>query len=177
MPSITICYASRYGQTERIAKRMAKTLVSQNVTAQVHNIVQDGDLPVSDHYIIGAPIIYGNAWAPMRAWIADHAKQLDDRVLGVFNVNLTARKPGKRDIENNPYLAKLLALLPQPVAHKQVFAGSLDYPSYPWYDRLMIKLIMHITGGPKRSGHRICYTYWPDVDGFAKQIGLSLHQS
>lgn len=173
MSVITICFASRYGQTERIANRLAKQLRQSNRQVVLHNIVNTQGLPSSDYYIIGAPIMYGNAWAPMRKWLAGHSAQLEQKVLGVFNVNLTARKPAKRDLDSNPYLAKLLALLPGDVPHKQVFAGALDYPSYPWYDRLMIKLIMHITGGPKRCGHRIDYTYWPDVDQFAEQIASS----
>ncbi|WP_158583840.1 menaquinone-dependent protoporphyrinogen IX dehydrogenase [Salinibius halmophilus] len=173
MPVITICFASRYGQTERIANRIAKQLAQQNCDVLLHNIVLDGALPKSDYYIVGAPVMYGNAWTPMRKWLAAHRETLSAKVVAVFNVNLTARKPGKRHIDNNPYLAKLLALLPEGIQHKQVFAGALDYPSYPWYDRLMIKLIMHITGGPKRCGHRIDYTYWPDVDRFAEQIASS----
>jgi menaquinone-dependent protoporphyrinogen oxidase len=49
-------------------------------------------------------------------------------------------------------------------------AGRLDDPSYRWYDRAMIRLIMRITGGPTDPRTTIEYTDWQQVDSIADAI-------
>jgi len=41
-----------------------------------------------------------------------------------------------------------------------VLAGRLDYDSYSFVNRLMIKLIMKITKGPTKSVNPVEYTDW-----------------
>ena len=47
---------------------------------------------------------------------------------------------------------------------------GLDYPSYGWLDRQMIRLIMWLTGGPTDGTSTVDYTSWPRVDAFADDI-------
>jgi len=51
-----------------------------------------------------------------------------------------------------------------------VFAGKLDYPSYRFADRLMIRLIMLITGGPTDPRTVVEFTDWQRVDAFARRV-------
>ncbi|HBF47379.1 MAG TPA: protoporphyrinogen oxidase, partial [Shewanella frigidimarina] len=50
--------------------------------------------------------------------------------------------------ENNKYLQKFLTLSPWQPQDVKIIAGKVDYPSWPWYDSLMIRLIMKMTDGP-----------------------------
>ena len=52
----------------------------------------------------------------------------------------------------------------------QVFAGKLDYNSYSFLDRIMIKLIMLITNGPTKSKEPIEFTEWERVNDFGIKI-------
>ena len=50
------------------------------------------------------------------------------------------------------------------------FGGQLDYARYGLVDRLMIRFIMLLTGGPTHSGEAIEYTQWDKVDCAARDI-------
>jgi menaquinone-dependent protoporphyrinogen oxidase len=51
-----------------------------------------------------------------------------------------------------------------------VFAGALRYPRYRWFDRLMIQLIMKMTGGETDTRKEVVYTDWQQVSIFAREI-------
>ncbi len=63
-----------------------------------------------------------------------------------FAVNLTARKPEKRSPQTNAYTRKFLLSSPWQPKQCAVFAGALRYPRYRWFDRVMIRFIMKMTG-------------------------------
>ncbi len=46
----------------------------------------------------------------------------------------------------------------------------LDYQKYPFWDRLMIQLIMWITKGPTNSDAKIEYTDWEQVEAFGRKL-------
>jgi menaquinone-dependent protoporphyrinogen oxidase len=50
----------------------------------------------------------------------------------------------------------------------------LDYKSYPFFDRIMIKLIMKMTKGPTKTDQPIEYTDWNRVKDFCLKISESL---
>ncbi len=50
-----------------------------------------------------------------------------------------------------------------------VFAGRIDYPSYRFIDRLIIRFIMLITKGPTDTSQTYEFTDWKKVANFAKE--------
>ena len=51
-----------------------------------------------------------------------------------------------------------------------VFAGKLDYPSYGFFDRFMIRLIMRMTHGPTDPKAVIEFTDWQQVEAFGRGV-------
>ena len=51
-----------------------------------------------------------------------------------------------------------------------VFAGRIDYPSYRFLDRLIIRFIMLITKGPTDTSQTYEFTDWNKVANFAKEV-------
>lgn len=51
-----------------------------------------------------------------------------------------------------------------------VIAGALLYPRYRWYDRVMIQLIMKMSGGETDTNKEVVYTDWEQVASFAREI-------
>jgi len=90
--------------------------------------------------------------------------------LALASVNLSARKPGKTTSSGNPYLRKTIARHRLAPAAAVAFAGRLDYRLYNWRDRLIIRFIMLLTGGPTDAATSIEYTSWSAVDEFADRI-------
>jgi menaquinone-dependent protoporphyrinogen oxidase len=52
-----------------------------------------------------------------------------------------------------------------------VFAGKINYPSYGFMDRLMIRLIMWMTKGPTDPQAVVEFTDWKQVEEFGRLIG------
>ncbi|MDR2114016.1 MAG: hypothetical protein LBO75_01920, partial [Bifidobacteriaceae bacterium] len=46
--------------------------------------------------------------------------------------------------------------------------GALEYPRYHWFDRQIIRFIMHITDGPTDPSLTIEYTDWEQVNTTAQ---------
>lgn len=91
-------------------------------------------------------------------------------VRAFFSISIVARKPEKNRPETNPYLGRFLARIrwrPRLVA---VFAGRLDYPRYRPLDRLAIRLIMLMTGGPTDPRAVVEFTDWGEVEAFGRRV-------
>lgn len=168
---ILILYSSRDGQTLKIAQFIAARL-GDIAACDVVDLrqVANCSLTAYDRVIIGAAIRYGHHAVEVRDFIKHHLAWLDTLPSAFFSVNLTARKLEKRTPETNAYTRKFLAATPWRPDLSAVFAGALRYPQYRWLDRVMIQLIMRITGGETDSSKEIEYTDWPQVEAFTRDF-------
>ena len=87
-----------------------------------------------------------------------------------FNVSVVARTPEKATVEGNRYMQKFLELSPWRPKDLKVIAGKVDYPSWAWYERVMIQLIMKYTNGPTDRTAVIDYTDWNDVVAYGRHL-------
>lgn len=171
---ILFIYASRDGQTRKVAQRMADVLFSLGQEANLYDLraggPDDAAMTQAETLVLLAPVRYGYALPEMRGFIARYKEQIDNRRLVLVNLNLTARKEGKNTPETNPYMKKWIRKQKLKPALAAVFAGCLDYPRYNAFDRFMIQFIMRLTGGPCDGRCVIDYTDWAKVDAFAVSI-------
>lgn len=166
-----ILYSTRDGQTQKIASALAET-IRQQQPCDVLNI-QDAAVPdwtLYDRVLIGASIRYGHFQPVVDTFVKQHLPALQQRTSGFFSVNLTARKPEKRTPETNAYTRKFLLQSPWQPDCCAVFAGALYYPRYRWFDRVMIQLIMRMTGGETDATKEVEYTDWQQVSRFAHEF-------
>ena len=150
-----ILYSSHDGQTKKIAEFMAQYLEGEVV---VSPLTEELDLPFFDRVIIGASIRYGHFNKQLYHFVERHHELLNAKSAVFFGVNLTARKEGKDTPEGNVYVRKFLQRIKWTPEKVGVFAGALLYPRYKWIDRVMIQLIMKITGGETDTTKEIEYT-------------------
>ncbi len=174
-----VLYASHDGQTEKIAMAIGRYMEDSGLSVTVRNIEDDDAMDLHGYasILMGVPIRYGKHLKVAREFIANYAGQLNVVPSGFFSVNLTARKPEKQDPETNRYMQKFLATSPWQPVYKGVLAGALQYTRYRWYDRMMIRLIMHITGGSTDTSTNIEYTDWGKVKTFAEGYTDYLNKS
>lgn len=74
--------------------------------------------------------------------------------------------------QTNVYTRKFLQRIQWQPTQSAVFAGALLYPRYGWFDRMMIRLIMKITGGETDTSKEVEYTDWDKVAAFAREFNL-----
>jgi len=165
-------YASTDGHTRRICARMETVMraLGQDVTVMSIDEAPTQALDGFGRIVIGASIRYGHHQPQVARFIARHQALLEGRASALFSVNIVARKPDKNTPDTNPYLKKLLQQMSWKPALLGVFAGKLDYPSYRWLDRQMIRLIMHLTHGPTDPTQVTEFTDWAQVDCFAQAV-------
>ncbi len=169
---ILLLYSGKNGQTRAIASYIANILQSVAV-CDVIDLLDAGsvDLKQYQQVIIGAAVHYGHFNVNLFRFVNQHIEQLSNMPSAFFAVNLTARKPEKRSPQTNSYVRKFFLHTPWKPQVCAVFAGALCYPCYGWFDRVMIQLIMRMTGGETdTTKKKVEYTDWHQVDDFAKNL-------
>ena len=172
--SILLIYASVDGQTKKIATYITTQLEEKGQKVLLCDIEDfKNDLSQFDKIVIGSSIRYGVHHRAIIDFINQNKESLDKHTTAFFSVNLVARKPEKNQPDTNPYVIKFFKEITWIPTFVEVFAGKLAYKKYPFFDRIMIQLIMWMTKGPTDSNTKIEYTDWKRVSGFTDKI-LSL---
>ncbi|MDU8925524.1 menaquinone-dependent protoporphyrinogen IX dehydrogenase [Pasteurellaceae bacterium LIM206] len=162
-----ILYSSRDGQTKKIARFIAEK-IAENV--EVRSIFDNVNWQDFDRIVIGASIRYGHFDRRLYKTLKNNTALLQQKDTAFFGVNLTARKAGKDTPETNVYVKKFLRRIIWKPDIAAVFAGALFYPRYNLFDRLMIQLIMKMTGGETDPTTEKEYTDWQKVSEFAEKL-------
>ncbi len=174
MKSILILYYSRGGHTARISRHIMQAINAQQHHCEMMDITEASkegiDWDKWDAVVVGACVLYGTYDKSVFAFCEQHQQQLTEKAVSFFSVNVVARKPEKRLLENNKYMQKFIALSAWKPQDIKIIAGKVDYPSWGWLDSLMIRLIMKITDGPTDPTAVIDYTDWDDVAAYGEHI-------
>ncbi|GLB51282.1 protoporphyrinogen oxidase [Neptunitalea chrysea] len=178
MKKIAIIYASVDGQTLKISKRISAQLRSKDYVVDMTEIT-NCNYRLSDYelVVIGASIRYGKHAKKVNRFIIENQSFLKTIKTAFFSVNLVARKSNKNTFDSNPYVQKFIQNIGWKPTIIDVFAGKLDYDSYPFYDKMLIKIIMKITKGPTKTNGPLEYTDWNRVDDFIKRLEVLLVDS
>jgi len=172
MARILIAYSTTDGHTREICNRLRAVIEQQahQVTLVPVGEVADADLEHCDKIVVGASIRYGRHRPAVVEFIARNAEVLNRKASAFFSVNVVARKPAKNQPHTNPYVRKLLRKIAWRPREVGVFAGKIDYPRYSTLDRMIIRFIMLLTGGPTDPRAVVEFTDWKQVEAFGGLI-------
>lgn len=172
MAKALFLYSSREGQTKKIFQHIDLQLVDMEVELVDLHSIQQVDFTAYDRVLIGASIRYGHLNKKLYQFIQANLAQLQQHKVAFFCVNLTARKEeqGKDTPEGSAYIQTFLKKSPWQPKLIGVFAGALYYPRYNFFDKMMIKLIMTLTGGETDTSKEVEYTNWEKVALFADKF-------
>lgn len=169
MKKIAIVYASKHGQTAKIARYMEEKLQEQGYSTQLINCtVRPWTLSsFADAALLGSPVYAGKFSKHLTQWAREHEAWLAKVPVGVFTVSLNAadQRPNARP-EDKRLLRELTAQLRVSPTHVASIAGALKYRSYWWPIRLMMKRIAAEAGGSTDTSRDHELTSWPRVDNF-----------
>ncbi|MGL4666973.1 MAG: menaquinone-dependent protoporphyrinogen IX dehydrogenase [Saezia sp.] len=171
---VLLLYSSRFGQCKRIAETLGTELTQLGHTCEIVNIEQNLALTKAvqdyDAVVITASIRYGYYHKKVGLFVQEHLSALQ-KTLDVFiPINLVARKPERRTIERNSYVKKFLEKTGWHPKLLNIQPGALNYPSYNFFDRFMIKLIMKMTKGETDVTKSFDYTDWEEIKAYATTI-------
>jgi menaquinone-dependent protoporphyrinogen oxidase len=172
--NVLVLYSSLRGHTARVARRICESIDAAGGGAdmmEVREAIHEGvDWDRYDVVVLGAPVIYGNYDKAFMDFVRRHQVELDAKPNSFFNLSVVARTPAKATVEGNRYMQKFLQLSPWKPKDLKVIAGKVNYPAWPWYDVIMIQLIMKMTKGPTDRHAVIDYTDWADVEAYGRHV-------
>ena len=171
MQKAVIIYSTTDGQTKRICEFLKQKLETK-ISIDLFSIedIDRAELNFYDKIIIGASIRYGKHSPKLYKFIEKNIDVLKAKFTAFFTVNVVARKEGKNTPDTNPYMKKFLQLTNWQPNLLGVFAGKIDYPSYKFTDKQMIRLIMFITKGPTDTSGSFEFTNWKSVEEFSDRL-------
>ena len=128
------------------------------------------DLSNYNKIIIGASIRYGKHNPNLIKFVKRNINILNNVKTAFFSVNVVARKKEKSSPSTNPYVIKFINQTNWKPTNIGVFAGKVDYPSYKFFDKHIIRFIMWLTKGPTDISKSYEFTNWDEVIKFGKTI-------
>lgn len=167
-------YATRDGQSRRIAERIAEHLAGQTIIVHPKDLGAETPseplLESADLIVLVTAIRYGKILPEALGFLAAYQRLQKKPKLVFLVVNLTSRKPGKETPEGSVYIRKAIKKYELAPAFARAIPGRLDYQRYTWRDRQLIRFIMFLTKGPTDLRTNIEYTPWDVVDDIAAKI-------
>ena len=171
MTKYLFLYSTTDGHTKRICEYIGNILKQQNHEIKIEPIsLELKKLSEYDAIILGASIRYGKHQKSVFNFINKHKDLLETKKSAFFSVNVVARKNEKNSPNTNPYMKKFLKTSSWQPNKLGVFAGKVDYPSYKFFDKYIIRMIMWITKGPTDISQSYEFTDWKVVENFAKNL-------
>jgi menaquinone-dependent protoporphyrinogen IX oxidase/CubicO group peptidase (beta-lactamase class C family) len=183
MKPFLIVYATREGQTQRVAEHVAVTLQAHGVAAQLANAAElDKDLDLSEFglVVLAASVHMQKHEREMVEFVKKHRAAL----LGVPTVFLStslSQAAAENTLHTTEERARARADVERmidgffeatdfrPSSHKAI-AGALVYTEYNWLIRLIMKQISKSEGASTDTSRDHEYTDWIDLDKFAEAL-------
>jgi menaquinone-dependent protoporphyrinogen oxidase len=173
MAKVLIVYATREGQTEKIARRIAKTLQGAGHRADLVNA--DVTLPAVDGFdaiVVGAPIHARGYPRSIVRFVRERRQLLDRTLSAFFSVGLAvASRTHDGRAQSREVVDKLLESTGWHPRKVELIAGALPYSKYNFLIRFVMRRISAKEGGDTDTSRDYEYTDWNAVDRFARELG------
>jgi len=171
---ILILYGTKYGQTAKIASRVAALLAESGDTvtsADARELPRDVKLDAYDGVIIGASIIRGRYQPRVRDFVADHFIMLNGMPSAFLSVSGSAASPDERRREEARCCAEefLRATHWRPEIVETV-GGAMAFTRYGPLLRWLMKQISKRNGGPTDTTRDHELTDWSQVQQFVDRF-------
>jgi menaquinone-dependent protoporphyrinogen oxidase len=177
MPDVLVLYASKHGQTAKIAHRIAQSMRGHGLIVDVRDAHAAGEVSPFDYdgVIVGASIHAGHHQREIVDWTKGHAITLSKMPSAFFSVCLAiaddndeARTTARKYIDD---FADETGWTPDETT---TFAGALQYLEYDFFTRTLIRLMMRHQGHPTDTSRDYDYTDWDAVDRFGHEFAASV---
>jgi menaquinone-dependent protoporphyrinogen oxidase len=186
MKPILILYATREGQTRRIAEHIAKALATNGLPAQLIDAAaapEPFEIGAYGAAVLAASIHAGKHEREMVAFVKRHRDALAQLPTVFLSTTMTAadlQNPERSQAERDHAHAEVERLIQEffqatgfrATVHKPI-AGALLYTQYNWLVRVIMKHISKAHGGPTDTSRDYEYTDWVELDRFVEGLVAS----
>jgi menaquinone-dependent protoporphyrinogen oxidase len=183
MGNVLVLYATRQGQTAKIAARIAAVIRARGHGAE---LVDADRLPASidvarfDLACIGGPIHARGYPRSVVRFVRRHRASLERIPSAFFSVGLaTASRTTDGRAETQACVDTFVEKTAWHPRRVELIAGALPYTKYGFFIRWIMRRIAASRGGDTDTTHDYEYTDWDGVDRFATELvdGLAASSS
>ncbi len=180
MRRILLVFATREGQTEKIAQYLCTAVESLGasvdlVAARDKRAVNQLNLSDYDLLVFGASMHAGGLEKELVQFVSAHVDQIQTRPRALFVVLLSAavtpdQDRHKRQLALQDAHEKINAQLSVDFNHHEMIAGALTYSRYSWPIRWVMRRIAGQAGGDTDTSRDYEYTDWQQVGRYASRL-------
>lgn len=175
MARILVLFASSYGQTEKVAERLATELRGRGHDVVVRSIKEGTPPPPAgfDAIVLGSRLAIKYSGAVLR-YVQTHRAALARMPSAFFSVSMSAASPDPRGPAGaEDRIHEFLAEAGWTPTYVASFAGALPYTRYDPITRFVMKRISARTGATTDTSRDHEYTDWRQVGDFAARVATS----
>lgn len=173
MSRILVVYASHFGQTRKIAFKVAEQLRARGHEVEVGDVHSGlNKLPPPADYdavVAGSRVEMGRHAPELCTYLRDNADALREIPTAVFSVCMAAAR-AKTGPDPNGYLRALFDDIGWHPTRWVSFAGGLPYRKYGWLLRLVMRQISRSAGHTTDTSQNHEFTNWHAVRRFADEV-------
>ncbi len=180
MQSVLILYATREGQTAKVARRIGEHLEASGLSVRITDAadtsaVQQIDLDTFDLLVFGGSMHAGGIESELVRFIDDNARKIDARRKSFFLVLLSAAVEDEavRSDWLSDAAKKTNEQLPIVFEDVEMIAGALAYSRYPLPVKWLMKRIAKQAGQSTDTSQDYEYTDWKQVAQYAERLAGS----
>jgi menaquinone-dependent protoporphyrinogen oxidase len=189
MRAVAVLYATREGQTRRIAHRIAEALKGRDLQADVLDVAQAPppafDLARYAGAIVATPVHIGKHERAMIAFVKANREKLERMpctflsvslsYAGAVDPNATAERRRSAAANVQKMIDKFLRQTGWKPTRVHPVAGALLYRQYGVVIRLVMLFIARLVGASTDTARDHEYTDWREVEGFAAELAESVN--
>jgi menaquinone-dependent protoporphyrinogen oxidase len=181
---LAILFATREGQTRRIAERLAAHLRARGAPVDVvdlaRGVPQDFAIPKYAAVVVAAAIHVGKHAPEALAFVRGHREALSRVPTMFISVSLsaagasdpkaTAKRRASATANRDKMIAEFLRQAGWKPSVVHPVAGALLYRKYGFFVRQMMRFISSIVGASTDTSRNHEYTDWGAVDTYAEEF-------
>ncbi len=174
---VLILFASREGQTGKIANRLCEHLQQSGLTVDVVDAADDPaiarlDLAAYQLLVFGASLHAGGLERELKRFIDSNADRIGASARSFFLVSLSAATsdPELRAESLADAREKMNRQLPVPFDDVEMVAGALRYSMYSRPVKWLMQRIASQAGEETDPSRDYEYTDWQQVEGYAARL-------
>jgi menaquinone-dependent protoporphyrinogen oxidase len=187
---VAVLYATKEGQTRRIAEHVADTLRAHDATAELFDVAELDDTFALDGYtaaVLAASVHLGKHEKEMVRFVAQHRRALEAVPTAFLSVSMSEH--GAEDPQQSPesharFVADVKRVLDE-FFHATLWkphwvlpvAGALAYTKYNFLVKWVMKRIAAHEGGSTDTSRDWEYTDWAALDKFMDGVLNELNET
>ena len=177
MANVLVVFATREGQTRKVADRIASTLRSSGHSVELRDVERSArqiDLSPFQAVVVGSPVRAQGYLRSVVRFAREHRVGLEKIRNAFFSVGLAVMS------KNSDGRAQTLEIVEKFVKETgwrprriELVAGALPWSKYGFLVKFVMKRIVRKEGGDTDTSRDYEYTDWPAVDAFARDLGAA----